>query len=156
MTGQGGTLLQPADVPGLGPVQSDFWVYTIALLAIAAGQSVTASFTVGQEADFELDKLAFFADDNSGNSVTESTMIMPLVTLKMQDTGASRPIVDDNTPLAAIFGRGEIPFILPRPKIILRGATVNVTGTNFSAATTYNVRLCFIGQKLFQNQPIRV
>jgi hypothetical protein len=53
-------------------------------------------------------------------------------------------------PVVNLFGIGEIPFILPVPRIFKARSSITVAVANFSAATTYNLRLSFIGTKLFQ------
>jgi hypothetical protein len=49
-----------------------------------------------------------------------------------------------------VFGDGQIPFILPVTKMFSRNASVAFSVANYSAATTYNLRLLMIGAKIFK------
>lgn len=69
--------------------------------------------------------------------------------MTIQDTGSGRNLMNTAVPVASIFGTGQLPFILPRQRIFLANATVNVTLTNFDVAADYDLYLSFIGEKGF-------
>jgi hypothetical protein len=126
----------------------DFFTYEVDFSALLAGSSQTQSFTIQADADFLLSKLAYSA--NIANAAYEdATRPIPNVSVLIQDTGSGRNLMNLAVPLASIFGTGQLPFILPRQRIFLANATVNVTLNNFDAATAYNCRLSFIGEKGF-------
>lgn len=127
----------------------DFFVYSASAVALAAGASQTVNFTIQAEADFMLSKMTMFADVAAA-AQTESTKIVPLVSILISDTGSGRNLMDTNVAIPNIFGYGDLPFILPRQRIFVANSVVNVTFTNFSAATTYNLKLSFIGEKAFK------
>jgi hypothetical protein len=53
-------------------------------------------------------------------------------------------------PLAALAGSGQLPFILPTPKIFQARGTIAVQLANVTAGDTYSsIYLEFIGTKLF-------
>lgn len=126
----------------------DFFIYEVDFSALASGVSQTNSFTIQQEADFLLTKITLQADIAAAGQ-TESTRVIPLATIMINDTGSGRNLMSSAVPLANIFGTGGLPFILPRQRLFVASSVVNITLTNFGAADTYNIRLSFIGEKAF-------
>lgn len=127
----------------------DFFVYEVDFSGLAAAASATSSFTVQQEADFVLSKVTLQADIAAA-AQTDSTRVIPLATILISDTGSGNNLMSSAVPLANLFGSGGLPFILPRQRIFVASSVVNITLSNFSAATTYNIRLSFIGEKAFK------
>lgn len=126
----------------------DFFTYQVNFAAVLAGSSQTQTFTIQADADFLLTKQAFFA--TLGNvAFTDSSRPIPNINVTIQDTGSGRNLMNTAVPIASIFGTGQLPFILPRQRIFLANATVNVTITNFDVADDYDVYLSFIGEKGF-------
>jgi hypothetical protein len=52
-------------------------------------------------------------------------------------------------PIPSFFGTGQLPFILPNPRLFMRNSTIQVAFTSFDAAAVYNIRLAFIGYKVY-------
>lgn len=129
-------------------VAADFYIYEVEVLALGAGVTGNGSFSVDADGSFQLDKLTYFAEV-AGGAQTDSTRVVPLVNILITSTGSGRQLMNQAAPLPALFGTGEIPFILTRPKIFSPNSKVTLSLANFSAATTYNLRLAFIGQKLY-------
>lgn len=129
---------------------TDFFVYEVDFTAgIIAGATSNGSFTVQADSDFKWLKACYFADIAVG-AQTASALIIPLATVLITDQGSGRQLMSAAVPIPNIFGIGQIPFILPVPKLFSSKSTVGVTVANFSAATTYNIRLSFIGVKVFR------
>ena len=129
---------------------SDFFNYEVDFTAgIAAGGTANSSFTVQADSDFKWLKACYFADIAVA-AQTDSTRVVPLATVLITDQGSGRQLMSAATPIPNIFGTGQIPFILPVPKIFASKSTISVSVVNFSAATIYNIRLSFIGVKLFK------
>jgi hypothetical protein len=129
----------------------DFYVYearTTAGTPIAAGITQTDAIPIEADSNFILEKLAYFADIAAA-AQTQSTQVLPLVTIQIQDTGSGRNLMANPIPIPSIFGFGYLPFVLPKPRIFMRNTTIQITFTNFSAATSYNVQLAFIGYKVY-------
>lgn len=129
----------------------DFFVYTLAFTGasiLAPGAANQGAIQIQADSDFELTKFTMFADIASA-AETESTRVLPLVTIQITDTGTGRQLFSSPLPIPAIMGDGRIPFILPVPKIFSANASVAVAVANFSAATSYGLRLCLIGAKIF-------
>lgn len=150
--------VRPMNAPNLNPnarragggggVRRDFFVYAINFLSFAPG-ATNGSIQIQADADFELQKLSMFADIAQAVQ-TASTRVLPLVTLQMTDTGTGRQVFNTEIPIPAVMGDGQIPFILPTTKIFSANASIQFAVTNFSAATTYDLRILLIGSKVFQ------
>lgn len=129
-------------------VLKDFYIYNLNFLALAAAASATDSFNIQADAAFRLEKLTFFADIAAATQ-TDATRVIPSVTLLLTDTGSGRQMMSGAVPISSFFGTGQFPFIMQQPKIFAPRATVSVTVANFDTAATYNIKLSFIGTKLF-------
>jgi hypothetical protein len=127
----------------------DFFIYEVDFSSIAPAGSSTQSFTVQQEADFLLTKITM-TPDIAAAAYVNAAVPVPLVTIMINDTGSGRNLMSSAVPLPSIFGNGGLPFILPRQRLFVASSVVNITLTNYDAATTYNIRLAFIGEKAFR------
>lgn len=126
----------------------DFFIYQVDFAGLASGASSTSTFNIQADANFRWEKFTYFADIAAAGQ-TENSRVIPLVTILVTDTGSGRNLMDSAMPLSSIAGTGTIPFILQMPKIFAARSTVTITLTNFDAANTYNVRLSFLGTKIF-------
>lgn len=126
----------------------DFFIYGTASVATLAGGTGTATIQVQADAAFEVQKLAFFADI-AGAAQTESTRVLPLVTVQITDQGSGRQLFSVAVPIPAMMGDGRIPFILPTTKVFSANSAIGVDFVNYSAATAYNLRVLLIGSKIF-------
>lgn len=129
-------------------VARDFFVYNAVFANLAAGASATYNLSINADSDFQVEKLTYMAD-LSAAAETASGLVIPLVTVQIQDSGSGRYLMDQATPVPNLFGTGQIPFVLKQPKIFVARANIVVTVANYSAVTAYNLRLSFIGSKLF-------
>ena len=134
--------------PQMSSKRRDFFSYPITFAALASGGAAQGAIQIQSDSDFELTKLSFFADIASAVE-TEATRVLPLVLVQLTDSGTGRAMFSAPVPIPAIMGDGRIPFILPTPKIFSANASVTVNVSNFSAATTYNLRILLIGAKIF-------
>ena len=132
-------------------VRRDFFTYESEALALAPAASANDIINIEADSDFILQKLTFEADIAAATQ-TDSTRVVPLVTVQLIDSGSGRQMMQNPIPIPSIFGTGQLPLILPNPRKFLRNTTIQVAYTNFSAATTYNVRLAFIGYKIYNVQ----
>lgn len=140
---------QPVPQPSDPYFARDLFVYEVDFSALAAAASSTQTFTVQADSDFLWTKATMFADIAAA-AQTDSTRVIPLCTVLIQDTGSGRNLMNSAVPVSSLFGTGELPLILPRQRLFISRAQVSITMTNFSAATTYNVRLSLIGEKAFK------
>ena len=131
-----------------GPDKSDFFVYQVNLASIAGAANASSTVNIRADADFIIHKFTLYADIAAAVQ-TESTRVLPAVTLQITDTGPGRQFFSDVVPLAALFGSGELPFILPGPRRVAANSTLLFTWANISAATTYRIYLSLIGQQIY-------
>lgn len=129
-------------------ILKDFYIYQLNFSALAAAASATDSFNIQADSAFRWEKATFFADIAAATQ-TDSSRVIPSTTIIITDTGSGRQLMDAAVPITSLFGSGQIPFILQNPKIFAARSTVTVTLANFDAAAAYNLRLSFIGTKLF-------
>lgn len=140
---------QPIAQPADPYFARDLFIYEVDFSALAAAASSTQTFSIQADSDFLWTKATMFADVAAA-AQTDSTRVIPLCTVLIQDTGSGRNLMNAAMPVSSLFGTGELPLILPRQRLFVSRAQVSVTLTNFSAATAYNVRLSFIGEKAFK------
>lgn len=134
-----------------GKIFLDHYVYVGEVASIAAGATVTLNINVEADSSFILDKLAFMAD-LAGAAQTDSTRVLPLVAVSIKDTGSGRDLQSQPVPITSIAGNGELPFVLPQPRVFTANSTITLTFRNDSAATTYeNLTLSLIGRKVFND-----
>lgn len=127
---------------------TDVFSYELDFTGLAAGGSSTSSFSVQADSDFRWTKGVFFADI-AGAAQTVNSQVLPLATVLITDQGSGRSLSNIAVPLTSFFGLGFLPYILPTPRLFKARSVISVTLANFSAATTYNIRLTFAGLKLF-------
>lgn len=130
-------------------VIKDFYIYEEDFSALASGATATGSINIQADSDFVLQKLTYFADIAAA-AQTANGRVIPLVTVQITDTGSGRNLMETAAPITNVFGIGQIPFILPQPKLFLARSTITITVANFDAAVDYNLRLSFIGHKVFR------
>ena len=130
-------------------ILKDFFIYAIEFTTLAAGATATGNIQIQADADFEVQKLSYFADI-AGAAQTVTTQVVPLTTVLIVDAGSGRQIMNESIAVGALFGDGRIPFILPTPRVFAARSNITFTVANFSSATTYRLRLNLIGTKLFQ------
>lgn len=143
------TTPQIAPPNGGARIFRDFFSYSVSFAALAAAASADGQINIQADSDFELQKWTYFADIAAAPQ-TEDSRVLPLVTLQVTDQGVGRQMFSAAQPIPGIMGDGRIPFILPTTKVFTAKATVLLTVANFSAATTYNIRLMLIGAKIFR------
>lgn len=127
----------------------DFYTYEEDFSALTSGTSASGNINIQADSDFVLQKLTYFADIAAAAQTADGRVI-PLITILITDSGSGRNLMESALPVSSIFGTGELPFILPQPKLFLARTTITAAVSNFSAATDYNIRLSFIGYKVFR------
>ena len=117
--------------------------------SLAAGAtSVPVSINIQADADFLILNQTY--DCNTANAArTASSIVVPNATVLLLDTGSGYQLMDQGVPVAALFGNGQFPYVLPNPKLMPAKATLQVQVTNYDAAAGINLQLCFNGVKLF-------
>lgn len=135
--------------PSNAKIKKDFYIYQEDFSSVASGASAVGNINIQADSDFVLQKLTYFADIAAA-AQTDTSRVIPLMTVQIKDTGSGRDIIETAAPVSSVFGTGQLPFILPTPKLFLARSTIAITVENFDAAVTYNLRLSFIGYKVFR------
>lgn len=116
---------------------------------IAAGATVTINVQIDAGAPFLIVNQSY--DANTANAArTAANQVVPNAIVLITDTGSNRTLMDVATPIPAIFGSGQFPFILAEPKLMQANSQLQCAITNIDAAAGYNIRLCFNGYKLYK------
>lgn len=127
----------------------DYFVYQLDFTALTGGTTANSSIQIQADSDFKWVKSSYHANIANGTQ-TDSSRVIALATINITDTGSGRQLMSAPVPIEDIFGTGLLPYILPVPRIFRARSTISVSLANFTAATTYNIRLSFIGTKLFK------
>lgn len=128
--------------------QKDFFAYNLTVSSIAAAAVASSTILIEADSMFVAQKLTVFATI-AGAAVTESTEVLPLVTLQITDQGSGRNLFNQPTAIPTICGSGQRPFILPIPRAFKSNSALLLTFSNYSAATTYRLDVTLSGLKVF-------
>lgn len=133
-------------------VGKDFFTYQIGLpsgTTLAPGASTVLSFNIAGESDFFWTSAQVEALEGS-DGTTYDAAVKPSVYTTITDNYTSQPLMNNPVPLAAIFGTGQLPFILPIRKVFFAKATVKVQLQNYSDNQTFSqLDLSFTGVKAY-------
>lgn len=128
----------------------DFFAYVIGPFDdLANGQQLPGNVTLDADSDFLWQKFNCFSMfvDGNGDTVIDTK---PMVTLTIKDTASGRDLMNGPVPLANLAGDGQLPFILPTPKVFQSRGTIAVNVQNIHPSITYlSIYLTFVGTKLF-------
>ncbi len=135
---------------GLSNVQGnkDFYCYSFSVASLASGATTSQTVNVEADANFILQKLTCFASI-AGAAVTESTEVLPLISIQITDNGSGRNLFNSPVALPTIIGSGQRPFILPIPRLFRSNSSINFTLSNFSAGTNYRLDVTLAGVKVW-------
>jgi hypothetical protein len=126
-----------------------FTYQTAIISSLANGASSSSTIQFDNNSVFVWLRSTITADI-AGAAETDSTEVIPLVTLQITDTGSGMSFMNAPIPLDAIAGNGRLPFILTTPQMIQPNASLQFAFSNYSAATTYtNLRFQMLGFRLF-------
>ena len=138
---------------GQAIIADEFFAYTAVRTSVAAGAAATVNVTIESNSDFLVEKLTYTADIAAA-AQTDSSRIIPNVTVQVNATGSGRNMFNITSPIQALFGTGQLPFILPRAYLLPAASTIQITFTSFEAAVTNLITVVFAGRKLFwANEP---
>lgn len=135
----------PADEYGA----KDMFVYCAVLDGgLATGATDVATFNVDNDSDFMWTKGTYFALIG-GAAFTASSRPIPGITITIKDTTSGRDLMTNPVPIPSMFGIGELPFILPVPKLMPRKSTITINFASIDDASYSFIGLYFHGPKLF-------
>lgn len=136
---------------GLGAgseVVTDFYTYGVTFGTINSSESVTSSIQIEADSDFEIIKLAAYGLVNVDDDPVTIDQL-PL-TVMLTDTGSGRNLMNTAVPIQSLFGTGQLPFILPKTKLLYARSVLAITVANISTAVSFSyLALSFHGRKIF-------
>ena len=132
-----------------GRTDEDFFIYQFpTFTSIAAGGNQTQSVIIQADSDFLIEKFTY-QSDIAGAAQTDSSRVIPNATILITDTGSGRQLSNIAVPISALFGSGQEPFILSRPKRVAARSTLQAVIVSFEAVSINTVRISMIGRKIF-------
>lgn len=133
---------------------SDYYWYVANPGALAPAATGNTSIMIDAGTDFYWIATTIQADIGEA-ALTESTDIIPLVTLLVNDTGTSRNLMNAPIPLGSICGDGKRPYRLVRPRLFRANSIINLTFTSYvTTGTTYgNLYLTLHGYRRLVTPP---
>lgn len=139
------------DIGGREYVARDFYVYEEDFLItdLIAGATLNGSIEIQADSDFVWQKAAYTASLDLGTTQEAQTRVLPDVTVQLIDTGSGRNLLELAAPVPSIFGTGQLPFVLPIPRLFFARSTIQVQVNNYNTADDYDLRLSFIGYKAY-------
>lgn len=129
---------------------NDHYIYVAEIQSVLnAGASQTVVVNIEADSNFTWVKSAVFAS-LAGAAQTNATQVLPQVEVQIQDSGSGRLLQNVPVPITSMAGNGQLPFVLPVPRLFKARSTVSFTFVNFSAAENYStLALSLIGFKTF-------
>jgi hypothetical protein len=150
-----GAFAPSSNDPYVVPGPRDFYSYTqrVSLTGVV-GNTASMVFQIEADSYFYLNALSYQADTALA-AVTDSTNVVPLVTIVIFDSGSGRQLMANPVPLNCIAGYNGSPFRLAKPRRFASTAQITATLVNYSAVA-YNISLCLSGFKVYVTQAVAV
>lgn len=123
----------------------DFFIYSVEFLPIAAASTLTQETAIQADSDF-LCVAATRVVTNAANVVF--TDPAPML-LRLFDAGSGRSVMDRAIHIDNFVGTGQLPSYWPMPKIFRANGTIESTLQNLDGANGFNVRIAYLGFKVF-------
>jgi hypothetical protein len=150
-----GAFAPSSNDPYVVPGPRDFYAYTQrATLAGVVGTTTSLVYQIEADSYFYMNAISYQADIALA-TVTDSTNVVPLVTMVIFDSGSGRQLMANPTPLNCLGGYNGAPFRLPKPRRFASTAQITVTLVNYST-NAYNISLCLSGFKVYVTQAVAV
>ncbi len=148
-------------IDGRGMMQCipDFYTYSINFdlaggSALAPAANLVSNFTV-QAGQYFLWQQSMFMADTAHGATLDGTRIIPNITAQLSDQNSSNILTNTAVPVPSIFGTGQLPFVLPNPRLCMPQSVIQALVTNYDAAVSFNLRLSFVGLALKPTGAVR-
>lgn len=117
----------------------NFFSYPLPAVTLAAGAAGGETIRIESATDFLWFKSTFWADDDPVTlAQTAATRVLPSWDVQVQVSGTDRNLFQQALPLPALFGSGEIPFVLPAPLVLYANSEVRF---DFTSRDTRDLRV---------------
>lgn len=138
------------------PVIFDWFTYvfpTFAAIAAVSAATPQQQIQIQNDSDFELRWITYHMDVAAA-AFNQGNAPLPNITALIVDSGSGRQLMNNPVPLGNIATSDAVqPRPLPWPKTFTRNSVITLSLTNFDAAATPNIRVCFHGRKIFSLAP---
>jgi hypothetical protein len=136
-TSMGAGSPSPVWLPGITPDDIQFLIANVTGLS-STSPNGSSSIQIDNGYDFYWYALTHQAD-LAGEIQTESSRVIPLVTVLINDSSATRNLSNNPMPLETVSGTGEFPYRLIRPRLFPANTVISFTWVSYVAAgTTYS------------------
>jgi hypothetical protein len=116
-------------------VARDLFTYKAEAASLAAGAELTDVIDFQADSSFVWLKTTYLVDNDT--TQTPTTLIIPNLTVNLFDTGSGRNLQNSPMPISAIAGRGDLPYILPVPRVFQPKSSLSVTFANINTVDQY-------------------
>lgn len=124
-------------LPGITPDDIQYLVANVTGLA-STSPNGSSSIQIDNGYDFYWYALTHQAD-LAGAIQTESSRVIPLVTVLINDSSATRNLSNNPLPIETISGTGEFPYRTIRPRLFPANTVISFTWVSYVASgTTYS------------------
>ena len=131
-------------------VGKDFYAYSAGVDNLAASGSGQDNISIQSDSDFVVQKMTYTAYATTPVALTASSRIVPAVTAQIKDLSSGRDLFDEPLDIPGLFGTGELPFIMPTPRLLPAKSTLAFTFANLDASTGVRLRVFLIGYKAYR------
>lgn len=130
----------------------DWFTYQTSVALLLQGSTAITNIQLDADSDFVLTKLTGSIKEDGADTFVDPDAAW--ITILMVDSGSGRQLMNNPVPWGATVGSGQLPYVLPQPRIFKARSNIALTFANFSTGTDYNVFLSLAGRKVFaQGQP---
>ena len=123
----------------------DFFIYSVEFLPLAASETLTTDIAIQADSDFLIMAGVRTVTDTANTTLQTFVPQTVLIT----DSGSGRQLMDRAVHIENLFGTAQLPAIWPYPKLIRASSTLSTRLTNLDGANARNVRLSYLGFKIF-------
>jgi len=121
------------------------FVYGVDFLPLAAGGTADGATTIQNDSDFLCLQMSRIVT----NAANTTFFAAAPITIEMSDTGSGNIITNAPVHLDAYFGTAQLPTVLPVPLYLGAASTLRTRAANLDGATAFNLRIAYIGVKIF-------
>lgn len=135
-------------------VYKTFFVYEQDFIPLASQATTVGTIQIQADSHFLCTQVTALVTDITNttviNSPSNANASGKLVLIT--DVGSAMPLSQVPIPLESLFGTGQLPGVLSIPKLFRASGSIAIQIQNL-IATAHNVRLSFLGIRLYPNIP---
>lgn len=130
---------------------ADYFWYSNRVTGLSSvSTTATGLINLDSDSDFYCVGMSYTADIAAA-ALTESTNVLPLITVLITDTSSGKALMNTPVPIPSIMGDGKRPYRFVRPRVFPANGTIQLAYTAYVAAgTTYNITVTLHGYKVYR------